>query len=110
MERKNALLLMDDRIAPRFDKTEKILLFPADGGNDPETCEKASVKHMKPREICDFLVNSEIGTLVCGGVKESCMRSLAGNGIRIIDNVIGSAAKVMALLNRGELESGRVVD
>lgn len=106
----NAFLLLGDRIAPRFDKTEKVLLYPADGSRELKQCDRVPVGHMKPRELCDFLVSSRIETLVCGGVKESCRQSLSQSSIRIIDNVIGSVAAVAALLAGGELSNGQVVD
>ncbi len=104
-----ALCLLKDRIAPRYDRSERILLVTI---HDLERQERelVPVGRHKPEEVCKMLVDRNIGTLICGGVTDECRARLERSGIRILDNVIGSVDGVIAVFLGGHLVSGYEVD
>jgi predicted Fe-Mo cluster-binding NifX family protein len=104
-----ALCLMRDRIAPRYDRAENILLVTVHDQESPER-EIMPVGRMKPQEVCHSLVDQKVHTLICGGVTEECRARLELSGITILDNVIGSADGVIAFFLDGGLVSGLEVD
>ena len=104
-----ALCLLKDRIAPRYDRSEQILLVTV---RDLERHERefVPVGRQKPEKVCNMLVDRNVGTLICGGVTDECRTRLERSGIRILDNVIGSVDGVIAVFLGGHLVSGCEVD
>ncbi|HDQ41439.1 MAG TPA: hypothetical protein ENN39_10495 [Desulfonatronum sp.] len=104
-----ALCLFRNRIAPRYDRAETILLVFVTAQKDLHR-EVVPVGRMKPQEICNVLVDQNVRTLICGGVTEECRARLDQAGITILDNVMGSAEGVIAVYLDGRLVSGLEVD
>jgi predicted Fe-Mo cluster-binding NifX family protein len=104
-----ALCLLQDRIAPRYDRAEKMLLVTS---HSPDGLEReiVPVRRMKPQEVCSMLLERNVDTLICGGVTAECRARLELSKVRILDNVIGSAEGVITVYLDGTLTSGLEVD
>ncbi|MDK2956957.1 MAG: hypothetical protein PWQ57_2453 [Desulfovibrionales bacterium] len=104
-----ALCLWEERIAPRYDRSQKVLVVHLDHGKAVEASTIA-VEHLDREELCKTLIAMKINTLICGGVVDPCRRTLEQAGVKIIDNVIGSPQAVLSRHLAGALSSGTVVD
>jgi predicted Fe-Mo cluster-binding NifX family protein len=104
-----ALCLLYDRITPRYDRAEKILLVTS---HSPDRLDREiiPVRGMKPQEVCNMLLDRNVDTLICGGVTAECRARLELSRVRILDNVMGSAEGVITVYLNGALTSGLEVN
>lgn len=106
-----ALCLRQNRIAPRYDRPETILLVSHDEKTGDELWRKTfPVEHLAPREVCELLVSLGATHLVCGGVKQECQVTLRQARISFVDNVIGSVEAVLKGFREGSLHPGAILD
>ncbi|MFW5836370.1 MAG: NifB/NifX family molybdenum-iron cluster-binding protein [Desulfovibrionaceae bacterium] len=109
MHRKVALCLWEERIAPRYDRSQKVrIVTVADGSVVDETT--FAVEHLSREELCKAIAAQKVQVLICGGVVDPCRRKLVTAGVEIIDNVIGGPQAVLARHLAGALAPGTVVD
>jgi predicted Fe-Mo cluster-binding NifX family protein len=109
MTTKAALCLWEERIAPRYDRSQKVLIVTVQDGSVVDETAYA-VGHLEREELCKALVAQKVDTIICGGVVDPCRRILTQAGVEIIDNVIGSPQAVLQRLLAGALSPGMVVD
>lgn len=104
-----ALCLWRNRIAPRYDKAESLLLVDEQEQGRLGR-EVLAIGRMKPEDVCAMLMQQQVSTLICGGVTDECRARLGRFGVKILDNVIGSADGAIAAYLQGRLTAGAEVD
>jgi predicted Fe-Mo cluster-binding NifX family protein len=105
-----AVCQLDERVAPRFDQTDELLL--AEVGPTGEIIKEKTVTTgtTGKKELCLLLKRLEIDVLICGGIKDASRDSLNSSGIRVIDNVIGGSKEAVRMYAAKRLMSGSVID
>ncbi|HMB31624.1 MAG TPA: hypothetical protein VKN82_07360 [Desulfohalobiaceae bacterium] len=111
MSKKIALCLLENnRIAPRFDFAQKLMLVTVSDFNEIISQEVMQVKHMKTMERCHILVDLGVSLLICGGVHKQCQEVLNKAEVNCINNVIGSSEAVLKEHFKNTLCSGKTLD
>ncbi len=111
MSKKIALCLLENnRIAPRFDFAQKLMLITVSDTNEVLRKEMMQVKQMKTMERCHMLVNLGVNLLICGGVHKQCQEVLNKADMNCINNVIGSSEAVLEAYFKKNLCSGQAID
>jgi predicted Fe-Mo cluster-binding NifX family protein len=103
-------LLENDRIAPRFDFAQKLMVVTVSDINEILKQDILMVKHMKTMERCHMLVHLDVNLLICGGVHKQCQEVLKKAKVKCINNVIGNVTTVLEAYFRQTLCSGQMLD
>jgi len=92
--KKAAFAVWEDRIAPVFDTTRKILVVDVEAGK--VVCEKE--EHLDdelPVQKAFRLSELGVGTLICGAITRSLREIVVANGIQVISFVTGDLREVI---------------
>jgi len=89
-----AFAFLEDRIAPVFDTTQRILLAEVKGLSI-RTETVARLTEQEPLERAKALAGLGVDVLVCGAISADLQRSLASLGIRVIPFVAGDLREIM---------------
>lgn len=104
-----ALCLYEGRVAPRYDRTQVAIFIDFDESGILSR-EPVAIGHLDSHEICEMIASRRAGVVICGGIKGDCREKLEGRGVRILDNIIGSADKVISEFLAHNLRSGKAID
>lgn len=105
-----AIPIFGNRISPRLDCAEKVLLVEVEEMERKVLSSEEKVFQVAGvNESTDFFVSNKIDTLICGGISIEVQNSLMKNDIRIISWVTGESDKALDLFLKGELVSGAML-
>ncbi|MFH2037613.1 MAG: DUF1847 domain-containing protein [Candidatus Zixiibacteriota bacterium] len=99
---KYGIALLGNRISPRCTYADSIL-FVSQRGSAIGTKKRISVNELHLNELYEVLVQNRVDILVCGGITGDSKEYLRTRNLAIIDNVIGSADKIIQALKSGKL-------
>jgi len=86
---KIAVPLFNERIAPHFGASSKVMLVEIKGGS----VFQRTVRELGPGGAMDIarqLLNLKVGRLICGGIQRGCKEWLIHKGVSVLDNQKGS--------------------
>ncbi len=111
MAKKIALcLLANNRIAPRFDFAQKLVILSISQSGQFSQDKSAELNYMNALERCKLVSDLQPDILICGGVHEECRKALDQANITIVDNIIGSKEAVLEAYAQGKLCSGQIFE
>ncbi len=99
-----AVLVFGNRVSPRFDMAQEVLLF--EQGTSGMAAKRIPVGHWHPAERMDRLAALKVTAVICGAIRGIHARGLLGRGIRVYSWVTGEAEHAVGCLLEGQLESG----
>lgn len=102
---KYGITLLGNRISPRSTYADSIL-FVSQRGNEISTKKRIPINNLTLYELCEVLVQNRVDTLVCGGITGDSKKYLHTRDLTIIDNVTGTADKIIQVLKSGKLRQG----
>lgn len=105
-----ALCLRQERIAPRYDQPDNMLLVTLDDAGKETARRLVPVSGLSKEAICKFVLETGVNTVICGGILPDCRQALAKAKVDYIDNVIGSMDAVLEAFAKGGLASGVMLD
>ena len=100
---KTALSVYEQRIAPVFDTAKDVLII--DG--DPGTSSKKVVGRIEDADIrgkIRWLLDNEVGTLVCGAISMSFQAALTDSGISVVGFVCGDVEEIFQALSERDID------
>lgn len=96
----------DNRIAPLFDTSKKVLVVEADSGailKEREEILPEELPNGKPVRLAEL----GVATLVCGAISRPMRELVAAYGIKVIPFIGGGTREVVKAWLSGELEEER---
>ncbi len=100
-----AVPLLGGRVAPRCTTADRLLLVTVRGRQaEPPAVLDAAVDGVE--SLLEIVGIHAVRVLVCGGITGSARERLEARGVRVIGNVTGSVAEVLAAIRTGTLRSG----
>ena len=100
-----AVPLLGDRVAPRCTTADRLLLISLRGRRaDSQAILDVEVDGVE--SLLGIIGSHSVRAVVCGGITGSARERLEARGVRVIDNVAGSVAEVLAAVHTGTLHSG----
>jgi len=102
---KYGIILFGDRVSPRCTYADSILLV-SQRGHEISTKKRMPVNNLSIGELCEVLLQNRVDTLVCGGITGDSKEFLRRRNLAIIDNVTGTADKIIQALKSGKLCQG----
>ncbi len=103
---KTAFSYWNRRIAPVFDIAQRLRVLEIESGRVTSVKED-TLKGELPVQKAQYLVESGIGTLVCGAISTPFSEVIVAYGIIIIPFVAGDLSEVIAAWCDGKLDSRR---
>jgi predicted Fe-Mo cluster-binding NifX family protein len=104
------ITIQGEQVAPRFDLCSEVLIVSSDGQGhmrgDPRT---VLLPGPSSDELCGLAIREEVSLLICGGIEETHYQYLAWKKISVIDRVIGTWARALALALAGRLANGAIL-
>jgi predicted Fe-Mo cluster-binding NifX family protein len=99
---------MDDEVAPRFDLATEVWIGRLDEGG---TVSHRSVVLSAPsaEELCQLVLSEGAEVVVTGGIEEQYYEYLRWKRVEVMDSVMGTRERAVALLAEGRLEAGAVL-
>ncbi|NCC26474.1 MAG: hypothetical protein EOM25_14940 [Deltaproteobacteria bacterium] len=107
---KIALCLLHDRIAPRYDQAELLLVLTVAENGDVLRRDALPVDDTPVFDRCRLLAGMGVRAMICGGLLDECRTHLSARGITVFDNVIGDTDAVVRAYADGSLKSGTILD
>ena len=101
---KIAIPTFGNRVSPRFDCAQSVLIVTVDDGHLGER-EEVVASSWAPYERINKLVEFDVDTVVCGGIDCWSAESLESAGITIYSCVTGEIEDALAALVQGDLYS-----
>ncbi len=105
-----ALCLRQERIAPRYDQPEHILLVTFDAAGKETSRTLHPVVGLSKEAICKMILEMHVDLIICGGILPDCQAALTRAGVRYIDNVIGSCDAALEAYAAHRLLVGDILD
>jgi predicted Fe-Mo cluster-binding NifX family protein len=99
---KIAIPSFGNRVSPRFDCAEGVLLVSVDQGQ-PSNREELAFSGLAPHERINRLAEHGVDTVVCGGIDCWSVQSLQSAGITVYGWVAGEIEEALAALLAGNL-------
>lgn len=94
-----AVPLFNERIAPHFGASAKVLLVEMQGGSVLQKTER-DLGVGAGIDLARRLLNLRVDRLVCGGIQRSCKEWLIQKGVSVQDNQKGSVDELIETLTR----------
>ncbi len=94
-----------DRVAARCifaDSVQVVVVYR----NSPEPEGSAALEDHGLLDLAKVLSEQRIDVLICGGISREEREFIAGRGVDVIDNVVGSIGEVLSVLRAGALRRG----
>ncbi len=101
--------LLDADIAPRFDlATDVLIVTVVRHGQDVVAREDKLVvlDSASPEAVCRLVITEGIKTVICAGIEGEYYDFLQWKGVRMYDDVVGTAEAAVVAHLAGELHSG----
>lgn len=100
---KIALTYENGEVFQHFGHTEKVKIYEIDNGNiiSENIVDTSATGHEK---LVNFLKNSNINVLICGGIGEGAKNALAEANIQLFGGVLGNVDEVIKKYISGELK------
>lgn len=98
-----------DFVAQRFDLAGEVVIAVVEGGklaNPPRTI---IMDRPSSENLSNFIMEENIGVVICGGIEERNYQFLSWKKVRIIDFVIGDISTVLANFLAGTLQPGDII-
>ena len=97
--------LVQGRVAPRCTNADQLLLidFPTD---DRPASRIVELSFGTPEELLEITRRYHVSTLVCDGITRESRGILLAHGLRVVENVVGSAEEVVRAAASGSLRAG----
>jgi predicted Fe-Mo cluster-binding NifX family protein len=103
------ITLYNNDVAPRFDLATEVLIVGVDA-NGATTEEKNIVLPQASAEaLCQLILAEGVHTVVCGGIEDEYYQYLTWKKIKVLDSVIASRHRVLALIGEGTLKEGTIL-
>jgi predicted Fe-Mo cluster-binding NifX family protein len=103
--RKIAIPTFAERVSPRFDCAQTVLLVTIDQQGEESHREQFEASDWAPHERINKLLELGVNTVVCGGIDRWSVDSLRSAGVTIYGWVAGEVEDALAALLRGDLDS-----
>ena len=97
--------LLDGRVAPRCTSANRILLVEVTSTGSV-TSRVVDLPVGTPEELLELAQLYRITTFVCDGLTRESRSILLTHGLRVVENVVGSAQEVVQAVTGGALRSG----
>jgi predicted Fe-Mo cluster-binding NifX family protein len=102
---KIAIPTFAERVSPRFDCAQTILVVTIDQEGTQSQREQLEASDWAPHERINKLLELDVDTVVCGGIDRWSVESLRSAGVTIYGWVAGEVENALAALLRGDLDS-----
>ncbi len=103
-----ALSVFGDRISPRLDVAEKLLIVKVEN-NSIKTKELRLLDSMDTLKKLDAIVRLNPDILICGGITELCKKKLSNSKIKVIPWVQGYTEDILKRYLDGLLTKKSIV-
>jgi predicted Fe-Mo cluster-binding NifX family protein len=103
-----AIPLFGSRVSPRFLFAQEALIATTEEQKEIERKKISTVGLNLPQRL-DLLANFGVNTLICGGIENSCLRTLSARGFQVIHSVVGEADDALQLFLQGKLKAGQFI-
>jgi len=100
---KYGITLLGNRVSPRCTYANSIL-FVVQKNNEITTKKRIPINNLSLDELREVLLQNHVDTLVCGGITSDSKEFLRTRNLAIIDNVTGTADKIVQALKSGKLQ------
>ena len=97
--------MLDGRVAPRCTGANGLLVVEVAAGG-AASGRKVELSIATPEELLELAHLYRFATLVCDGITRESRTVLLTHGMRVIENVVGSASEVVQAVTAGALRSG----
>jgi predicted Fe-Mo cluster-binding NifX family protein len=104
-----AVCQLNDRVAPRFDQCDELILITIGDNGTVKEKKILPVTTSKLVEMTRLLTHLKTKALICGGIKQDHEQIFRRTNIEVIDNVIGNIEYVLIRYMRGELKPGDII-
>ena len=104
-----AVCQLNDRVAPRFDQCDELILITIGDNGTVKEKKILPITTSKLVEMIRLLTHLKTRALICGGIKQDHQQIFERTNIEVIDNVIGNVEHVLMRYMRGELNPGDIV-
>ena len=94
--KKIAITIFQDRVAPRLDSAETIMLVTVDSGK-VKSRELVLLREEDPLRKIDVIFLLKPDVLICGALTKLCGYKLSHSNIKVIPWVTGSAEYILSL-------------
>lgn len=103
--RRIAITIFNERVAPRLDSAEKLILVTTDEG-EVKSRELVLLREVDPLRKIDIIFKLKPDVLICGGLTEICEYKLSHSNIKVISWVQGNTDYILSLCLRNKFIDG----
>lgn len=103
--KKIAIAIFHDRVAPRLDSTENLMLVTTEDGK-VKSKELVLLREKDPLRKIDIILLLKPDVLICGGLTKLCDYKLSQSNIKVIPWVQGNAECILSLCLRNKFIDG----
>lgn len=97
--------LVQGRVAPRCTNADQLLLIDLPTDDRPAS-RIVELPIGTPEELLEITRRYHVSTLVCDGITRESRTILLAHGLRVVENVVGSAQEVVRAAASGSLRAG----
>lgn len=98
-----------DFVAQRFDLAAEVVIAVVDNGRLSGPPRTIIMDRPSSENLSNFIMEENIGVVICGGIEERNYQFLSWKKVRIIDFVIGDITTVLDNFLAGTLQPGDII-
>lgn len=109
MSKKILITVWNDDITPRFDLTSEVVVATIGDDGSIKDNKNIVLAHESAEELCQLILDSEIETVICGGIEEKFYEYLVWKKIEVFDSVMGPWESALENYGLGNLKAGSIL-
>jgi predicted Fe-Mo cluster-binding NifX family protein len=109
MPEKILITMWENNVAPRFDLTTEVLIARIEKDGTVTDQKTIVLAHESTEDLCQLILNEEVGVVVCGGIEEEFFDYLTWKKVKVFDSVMGPWERALERFRERKLKPGTIL-
>ncbi|MFC1884099.1 NifB/NifX family molybdenum-iron cluster-binding protein [Thermodesulfobacteriota bacterium] len=109
MSEKLLITIWENNVAPRFDLATEVLIARIDDNRSVTDQKTMVLAHESTEDLCQLILNEEVGVVVCGGIEEEYFDYLTWKKVKVMDSVMGPWERALDRFKDENLKPGDIL-